>query len=255
VTLGQLAPSPVSATCGTLKQDFLQPSVSSGNSYVVPGNGTITSWSTNAYANAGQMWTMKIFRKVGDPATYAVVGHAGPRPLSAGTVNSFPASIAVKPGDVLGINDNDGSAKVNACRIDAPDEALYLTGGLADGASDSFGTLADSRLNVTAVFEPTNTFTLGSISRNKKKGSAVLAVNVPNAGEVALSGNGVKASRAVEATAVTAPGNAQVVIKATGKKKRKLSENGKVKLNVAVTYTPTGGAASTQSIKVKLKKK
>ena len=42
--------------------------------------------------------------------------------------------------------------------------------------------------------------------------------------------------------------------KAKGKKKRKLNETGKVKLNVAVTYTPTGGDPSTQSVKVKLKK-
>ena len=40
-----------------------------------------------------------------------------------------------------------------------------------------------------------------------------------------------------------------------GKKKRKLNETGKVKLNVAITYTPTGGVPSTQSLKVKLKKK
>jgi hypothetical protein len=45
-----------------------------------------------------------------------------------------------------------------------------------------------------------------------------------------------------------------LLIKAMGKKKRKLNETGKVKLNVAVTYTPTGGDPSTQSIKVKLKK-
>jgi hypothetical protein len=31
--------------------------------------------------------------------------------------------------------------------------------------------------------------------------------------------------------------------------------NGKVKLNVAVTYTPTGGDPSSQSLEVKLKKK
>ncbi len=40
-----------------------------------------------------------------------------------------------------------------------------------------------------------------------------------------------------------------------GKKKRQLNETGKVKLNVAVTYTPTGGDPSTQSRKLKLKKR
>ena len=32
-------------------------------------------------------------------------------------------------------------------------------------------------------------------------------------------------------------------------------QTGKVKLNLAITYTPTGGDPSTQSVKVKLKKK
>ena len=45
-----------------------------------------------------------------------------------------------------------------------------------------------------------------------------------------------------------------MLIKAKGKKKRKLNDTGKVTLNVAVTYTPTGGDPSTQSVKVKLKK-
>ena len=50
-------------------------------------------------------------------------------------------------------------------------------------------------------------------------------------------------------------GPAQLLIKATGKKKKKLTQKGKVKLNVAVTYAPTGGDPGTQSVKVKLKKK
>ena len=45
-----------------------------------------------------------------------------------------------------------------------------------------------------------------------------------------------------------------MLIKAKGKKKRKLNETGKVKLNVAVSYTPSGGDPSTHSVKVKLKK-
>ncbi|HEY6654678.1 MAG TPA: hypothetical protein VI028_11160 [Solirubrobacterales bacterium] len=50
-------------------------------------------------------------------------------------------------------------------------------------------------------------------------------------------------------------GQAQLLIKAKGKKKRKLNETGKAKLNVAITYTPTGGDPNIQSVKVNLKKK
>ena len=110
---------------------------------------------------------------------------------------------------------------------------------------------------VFAVFvKPSNAVTLGAITRNKKKGTATLPVNVPNPGELTGSGNGVKASsagRAVISKSVGA-GQAQLLIKAKGKKKKQLNQKGKVKLSVAVTYTPTGGDPSTQSVKVKLKK-
>jgi hypothetical protein len=109
---------------------------------------------------------------------------------------------------------------------------------------------------VFAVFvKPSNAVTLGAITRNKKKGTATLPVNVPNPGELTGSGNGVKASSAgaVISKSVSA-GQAQLLIKAKGKKRKQLNQKGKVKLNVAVTYTPTGGDPSTQSVKVKLKK-
>jgi hypothetical protein len=60
---------------------------------------------------------------------YMVVGHDGPRPLAAGTLNSFPASVQVKPGDVLGLN--SGSPAQTACGFQAAgDSHLYTpTGG------------------------------------------------------------------------------------------------------------------------------
>ena len=100
-----------------------------------------------------------------------------------------------------------------------------------------------------------NVFSFGQVKRNKHKGTATLAVNVPEPGQLIGSGNGAKvaAAGATTSKAVT-PGTAQLLIKAKGKKKRKLNETGKVKLSVAVTYTPTGGKPNTQTVKVKLKK-
>jgi hypothetical protein len=101
-----------------------------------------------------------------------------------------------------------------------------------------------------------NDFTIASIARNKKKGTATVTVNLPDPGELIGSGKGVKASSARAVTSKSAPaGPAQLVIKAKGKKKRKLATTGKVKLSVAITFTPTGGKAKTVSLKVKLKKK
>jgi hypothetical protein len=255
VTLGQLAASPQTECIGVF--DTTQPTVTSGNTYVVPGAGTITSWSHNAVAGPDQTLTMKIFRKVADPARYQIVGHDGPRPLAGGLLNTFPASVPVKPGDVLGVS---GTSSVDtACTFAAPgDSVLTINASLADGESADFHSASDNRVNVSAVFVYSNAFSFGKARRNKKKGTATLTVDVPNPGELALSGKGVKpagAARAVIAKTVTAAGEVKLPIRAKGKKQRALNETGKVKVSFAVTYTPTGGDPSTQSRALKRKKR
>jgi hypothetical protein len=158
VTIGQLAPnSPASET--SADTDRAQPSVVSGNSYVVPETGgvttwTLTSWSHNAAADAGQELTMKVFRKVADPLAYTVVGHDGPRPLAPNTVNTFQTRLPVKAGDVLG--NNSKSPADNASYFPAPGESfIELQPGLADGQMGTFVESADPLLlNVSAVLEP-----------------------------------------------------------------------------------------------------
>jgi hypothetical protein len=126
----------------------------------------------------------------------------------------------------------------------------YCCGGTASNIDDWYRVL-DRALKVR------NAFTIDSITRNKKKGNATITGSEQFPGELAGSGKGVKAasaSGAVISRSVVA-GQAQLVIKAKGKKRRKLNQTGKVKLNVKVTYTAAGGSPETQSVKVKLKKK
>jgi hypothetical protein len=103
---------------------------------------------------------------------------------------------------------------------------------------------------------PSNHFTLGKLKRNLTKGTATLTIDVPNPGELTGSGKGVKvANAAVISKTVSAPGAVKLTIRAKGKKKTTLNATGKVKVKPKITYTPTGGKPSTQSIKVKLKKR
>jgi hypothetical protein len=256
ITLGQLAPSPGTGFCAGF--DRVQPSVSSGNGYVVPAAGTITSWSTNAGANAGQHMAMKVFRNVSGN-TYSVVGHDGPQPLTENTLNTFAASIAVKAGDVVGMDTPSTGSDATYC--DFPvigDSYLAHTGSLSDGASAPFNvTQPDDRLNITAVFVPSNVFSFGGIRRNTKAGTATLAVELPGPGELTISGAGLTAAApgALPSTAVSGPGEVQVLIRATGAKLRKLRKKGKVALSANVTYTPSGGDASAQAEAVPLKRK
>lgn len=77
------------------------------NSYVVPpGGGTITSFSFQADpSNAGQQVDFVVLRPPASGTTYTVVGKTGLVSLGSPTgttVETFPASIPVQAGDVLG---------------------------------------------------------------------------------------------------------------------------------------------------------
>ncbi len=255
VTIGQTGTA--GGTCAA-NIDRLVQTTSSGTSYVVPATGgigawTVISWSHPAAANASQTLTMKVFRPLGG-TTYLAVGHDS-RPLTAGVVNTFPTSLAVKAGDVLGLYTNTDN--VGCLFSGAPGNHFFShTGDLADGASASFfPAMSPGRPNISAVLDPTNSFTLGGISRNKKKGNATVTVNVPNPGDLSASGTGVQAAGVATISKAVSPGATTLLIRATGKKKRKLKRRGKVNLAVAIAYTPTGGDTSTQAMNVKLKKK
>jgi hypothetical protein len=259
VTIGQLAPgtAPPDVCTSNSPFDEVQPTVTSGNSYVVPAMPpasalVVSSWSVNAGPNAAASLKMKMWRKVAEPLTFQVVGHDGFRALTPSTVNTFKTSIPVQPGDVLGVN--DGTAD-SACAFSVPGETFPNRGGdLADGQSGAFPTSANFRLNMTAVVEPSNTFTLGKATLNKRKGTATITATVPNPGQLTASGKGVKAAGAAVTSKAVGAGTVKLKIRAKGKKKAKLNDTGKVKLNAQISYTPTGGTAATLSRKVKLKK-
>lgn len=107
-----------------------------------------------------------------------------------------------------------------------------------------------------AVSVDSDVITLGTAQRNKKKGTALLPVSVPWAGTLSLTGNGVVQRSAASKSVAVQAGTTTLVVKATGKKRRKLNQKGKVKVNVSVTYTPTGAMTpGSEAVKIKLKKK
>jgi hypothetical protein len=243
VTLGQL-PSGTTVGCNGNEPDgidWAQPSVTSGNSYAAPVTGTITSWDSDAgFGVIG----MKIFRHVSG-MIYSVVGHDGPFTMPGGP---YPTSIPVKAGDILGLVNMQTNG---GCAFEALNEtgtAVHF-GGLADNEAETFMAAIDRRPNVTAVLVPTNTFTLGAVTRRKKKGTATISVDVPNPGQLVASGKGVAG-----AVAAAGPGPVQLPIRAKGSKKRKLNRTGKVRVAPSVTFTPTGGDPGTQATTLKLKK-
>jgi hypothetical protein len=107
---------------------------------------------------------------------------------------------------------------------------------------------------------PKNDVTTGAVTQNNKKGTARVPVNVADDGKVTLTGNGVATVAAPGANAaadVFGPGTITLPVKATGKKKQKLNQKGKVTVNVTITFTPRGTGVTPKStaLTVTLKKK
>ena len=247
VTIGQLAPGTPTANCTASGLDYLQPSVTGGTLYVARQAGTITSWSTNS-SGPGATYVLKVFRRTSDPESFQVIAHSQPHVLTAGT-NTVPVSLPVKSGDMLGYHE---SGPANSCAFTQLfDNVLNRNGDLADGASGIFAPQNNVRLNLSAVLVPDNGFTLGGITRDRKRGTATITVTTSNPGLVAVAGKGMK-KRNPKNLAVAGP--VTFPIAAIGKTKHKLERKGRVLVPVRVTFFPTGGDAATQSINLKLKR-
>ena len=129
----------------------------------------------------------------------------------------------IQIGDYVGLN---GSAN-STLLVDTPAPQLYWNAPtLADGQTLA-GTTGTRVVAVQAIVEPTSTVTFGTVTLNKKKGTARLTMSVPNAGQLIYS----------------------------GKKRKKLNSKGKVGASFQVTFTPNQGSAGTATESFKLRKK
>ena len=249
VTVGQVAPTPP-GNCSGAQADHVQVTTTIGNPYVIPVNGTITSWSTRQGASdPGVAWKLKTFRPTGAPNEFRVTAADGPRPLVPNMLNTFNTDVPVSAGDLLGLNRAVGGSGCNAFNDGGTAQQLFPA-DLAVGSSGTFLSPSARRLNIAAVVEPSNGIDFGKVKKNKNKGTAKLTVTVPNPGVLAVGGKGVKAAT------VTAADQGDVVlpIRSKGNKKSTLIDTGMVKVSPAITFTPTDGQAGTETTKLKLKR-
>jgi hypothetical protein len=177
VTIGQLPPGPVGGNCGAGSSgntlETLQPTVTSGASYVVPPMGVkITSWSTQANELLNQGMKMKVYRPLMG-LSYVVVGHDGPFHLTPSQVNTFATDLAVQPGDVLGLSVPRPFNDV-ACGFAAPGERYLQSinaADTADGASATFAPVSGLRDNISAQVALETGQRAAALKKCKKKHS------------------------------------------------------------------------------------
>jgi hypothetical protein len=247
VVVGQLPATAPTPTCSTTA-DYLQPSITGGNLYNVRQAGTITSWSTRS-SDDDATYAFKVFRRTSDPDVFQVIARSSPHELRPG-VNTVPVSIAVRSGDMIGLNE---SGDANSCTFPVFGDGVITRGGsLGVGTSGAFVPQSDVRLNLSAVLVPSNDFTVTSITRDRKHGTATLSVDVPNPGVMTFSG---KAMKKRPSKSIAVAGTVHFAISPVGVKKRKLEKRGKLTVIPTLTFFPSGGDPASQTFPVKLKQR
>jgi hypothetical protein len=218
-----------------------------------PVNGTVTSWRLRA--NTAPEVRLRILRPAGG-SSFTGVGTSGPANFTGpGLSGPIPTSLPISAGDGVGLENPSGRLIYGANLLGGT--IFWNMPVLADGSTrvaDGSGPMVETL--VQATVEPTSALGLSAAPvLNKKKGTATLTVSVPNPGQLDFSGTGISIAETAAVKTVTAPGPVKFLIRATGKKLKKLKTKGKVGVTATFTFTTTGGAASTQSKSLKLKKK
>jgi hypothetical protein len=267
----------------SVNTNMVQLSTTPGTSSYTAPDGVLTSWRYQSGPSTGNL-RLVLFKAGNGPNVYEAMAASDTKAIAANTGYDFKERIPVKQGYVLGVVQsvgNIGLATVSSSDVmgafpadvqvgDTATATTPFNGRVAVAATvesdkdgDGFGDVSQDRCPTQAATHDacSNHFSFGRLKHKRSKGTATLAVKVPGAGELTLSGKGVvkpRPARAVTSSAgrsVSAAGTVKLLIKAKGKAKHKLNSNGKVKVKVKVKYTPTDGTPNTKTLKVKLIKK
>jgi hypothetical protein len=164
------------------------------------------------------------------------------------TMRLLEPSDAIDCGDSGGLKTDqrgeprpvDLSRIVNAPGGDGADIGAFEVQGVTSALTPS-----------TCPSQPSNLFTFGKVILNRKRGTAMLIVEVPGAGKLALSGRNLRGATKYPG----AEGKTRLPVKPKGKARRKLRRTGHARVRARVTFTPTGGIPRTQAKTIRLVKR
>jgi len=121
----------------------------------VPVDGTVTGFSVNS-GSAGNRVELRVLRPAGN-GSYTAESTSPPATLSTG-INTFPASLPVRAGDVLGLDNADSALLFDTS--DATYITAYYQPALADGATAPPTATANGyRLLLSATVQASTTTT------------------------------------------------------------------------------------------------
>lgn len=256
-----------------------------GRQLAAPFDGVIVRWRTRLGATTdAQTIRIRVLHPL-SPETFEIVSSGSLESIPEGAATyAFAASLPIAAGDEVGLESESGKTIVYQASLAETHSIVFAPDGMAlDGSSTGMPVFDNPGLEATFNVEvepdcdhdglgdetqdsdlppackpppptpatPSNAITLGKPKLNKKKGTARQPVTLPGPGTLTLTGNGV----VEQTTSPTAAGTVNLLVKARGKRKKKLTNAGKVKMNITVTFTPTGGTPGSQNKKLVLKKR
>jgi DNA-binding beta-propeller fold protein YncE len=160
-----------------------------------------------------------------------------------------------KDGDGAVVDGLDGAIATNVSR----DGAHVYVAGDTDDAIATFSREGMSAGGGGTVATPSNVFTIGRL-RGKKltlNVSSIGLAEVTDAGAQAAGNSAIAAAKRLlkPSSASGGPGTIEVTLKLTQAAKRKLRQNGKVRVKARIIFTPNGGTPNTRTAKLKVKQK
>jgi hypothetical protein len=111
-TLGEtFAPALDSSCNGGPDSEAVQIHRASGPSYAAPSAGVLTSWSFQSSNTQSTTLTLRVFHPTGTPQEFTPIADGGPQQTIAASsgVHTFPVTIPVETGDLIGIRGTDGA--------------------------------------------------------------------------------------------------------------------------------------------------
>ena len=161
--IGQILPSGLPVSCGTIPTSWVQRAVGSGNPYVVPpAGGVITSWRSQLVTGGGGTassvtMVLRVFSGGPNAPTLVPTAESTPQTVTASAAPSYPARVPVSGGELLGLRLGN-SADPPACAVqtmDAADKAAFVQPpSQFTGQPESYGPGGKDRLSIAAVVEP-----------------------------------------------------------------------------------------------------
>jgi hypothetical protein len=160
VSIGHVAPAGAPGGCSGCTGLQLSSDPSSP-SYVVPAGGpwTITSWSARGGATMADSARLRVFRETAVAGRFQLVAESEETPIAVAAAPANPVSIAVEPGDLIGLRTFGGGGDMpvvypSAAAVDVfgAVPAMMVVGETAGpGGTHALVSSSFSRANVSAT--------------------------------------------------------------------------------------------------------